>query len=85
MFDAGIWAKLKRAVLCSEFMEESSDTLKRVKPHESTIILRVINAHVGNIAGLWKSVTIVCTQPNLAINADPNGGFFSFSITFKKT
>jgi len=40
----------------SEFLEEISDALQKVKTLESTISLGVFTAHVRNGAGVWRRV-----------------------------
>jgi len=37
-----------------EFVEETSDTLRRVKTDDSNILLGDFSAHVGNDAGVWR-------------------------------
>jgi len=39
-----------------KFVEETSDTLKRIEVKESSIKLRDFRAHFWNDAGLWKGV-----------------------------
>ena len=44
------------SALFPEFVEETSETQRRVKTNESTILLGDFNAHVGKDAGVYRSM-----------------------------
>ena len=39
-----------------EFVEETCDTMQKVKPNEFAILLKNFNAHIGNDAGNWNDL-----------------------------